>query len=309
MILNQIIKDKPILDLHVHIGPELLRRRYNIISLAKEAQHKHFGFAAKNHFQPTTALATLISEKYEIPIIGSITLNKGVGGINFEAVRAAISGFKSNTQKSNRKKGRFIVWMPTIHAEAHLIYNNRKDIISKWGSLTKYQCTYPEGTGITILDKRNPNSLNEKTLEVLKLIAKEDLVLATGHLSSQEVELLVKEALNIGIKRIIVTHPFFQATNMSIEKQVDLSKLEGVFLELCYVNLKMDNIPINCYIKLIKIAGPKNIILSSDLGQISNETVGDGWENYFQLLNKEGISQEEFIQMAVDNPHKIVIEN
>jgi hypothetical protein len=172
----------------------------------------------------------------------------------------------------------------------------------------EYQYTYAEGTGLTVLDSGDTNLLNKETLKVLELIAKEDLILATGHLSSKEVELLVKEALNIGVKRIIVTHPFFKATDMSIEKQVELSKLKGVFLEICYVNLQMDKIPINSYIQLIKIAGAENIILSTDLGQINSETVGEGWENYFKLLTKEGVSKDEFIQMAIENPHKIAIK-
>jgi len=114
MNIDKIRIDKPILDLHVHIGPEFLRRRYTIKSLAEEAQREFFGFAAKNHFQPTTAWAAMISNNYKIPIIGSITLNKSVGGINPEAVRAALSGFKTNPQKSKRESDRFIVWMPTI---------------------------------------------------------------------------------------------------------------------------------------------------------------------------------------------------
>jgi len=231
----------------------------------------------------------MISKNYKIPIIGSITLNKSVGGINHEAVRAALSGFKVNPQKRNRDRGRFIVWMLTIHAEAHLIYNNRKDIISGWGGATKYQTTYPEGTGLTVLEKKGANLLNKETLKVLELIAKEDLILATDHLSSKEVELLVKEALNIGVRRIIITHPFFKATNMFIEKQVELSKLKRVFFKICYSNLKLDKIHIDSYIQLIKIAGSENIILSTDLGQVSSETVGEGWRNYFKILKKKGI--------------------
>lgn len=308
MILNKIRTNKPILDLHVHVGPEFIPRRYSIKTLAEEAQREQFGFVAKNHFQPTTAWATMISANYKIPIIGSITLNKGVGGISHEAVRAALSGFKTNTQKTKREEGRFIVWMPTIHAEAHLNQYRRNDILTDWGSDVKDQSIYPVGEGLTVLDKRNKNILNKDTVKVLELIAKEDLILATGHLSSNEVELLVKEAFSIGIKRIIVTHPFFQATNMSIEKQTELSKLDGVFIELCYVNLSMDNIPIDLYIQLIERAGSENVILSTDLGQLFNETIVEGWQNYFRLLIKEGVSKDEFIQMAIENPHKIAIK-
>jgi hypothetical protein len=303
------MRERPVLDLHVHVGPELLSRRYTIETLAEEADREFFGFVAKNHFQPTTAWAARISHQYRVPIMGSITLNKGVGGINPEAVRAALSGFKTDPVQTERGKGRFIVWMPTIHAEAHLVHNRRRDIISDWGCSLIYQKTFPEGEGLTVLDQKNRNRLTQETREVLKIIAMEDLILATGHLSSREVELLVKEALNIGVKRIIVTHPFYQATNMPLEKQVELSQLKGVFIELAYVNLEIDKIPIESYIELIRAAGPDPIILSSDLGQPSYEPVGLGWKHFFKLLSEKGVSEYELARMAIENPHHLAIED
>ena len=301
------LMDKPIFDLHVHVGPELLSRRYTVETLAEEAQHEFFGFVAKNHFQPTTAWTSRISDQYRLPIMGSITLNKGVGGINPEAVRAALSGLKTDPLQMERGKGRFIVWMPTIHAEAHLAHNRRRDIISDWGCSVEYQKTYAEGEGITVLDPRNQNRISQETIEVLKIIASEDLILATGHLSSGEVEILVKEALTVGVKRIILTHPFYQATRMSLEKQVELSRLRGVFIELAYANLQFDKIPLETYVALIRAAGPNRVILSSDLGQPTAEPVGLGWKKYFELLSEKGISEKEVAQMSIENPHQIAL--
>jgi len=300
--------DKPIIDLHVHVGPEFIPRRYSIKSLADEAQSEAFGFVAKNHFQATTSWAAMINMEYNIPIIGSITLNKSVGGINHEAIRGALSGLKTNILAENNKlsKRRFIVWMPTIHAEAHLDQYNRKDILAEWGSSSKDQKIYPKGEGLTILEKNNLKYLSPETVKVLELIAKEDLILATGHLSAKEVELLVIEALNIGVKKIIITHPLFQATNMPIKKQIELSKLDGVFIELCYVNLSMDNLSIDLYVKVIEAIGPKNVILTTDLGQSFNESIIEGWRSYYNLLEKKGISKDNFLQMAVENPYIIL---
>jgi hypothetical protein len=297
--------DKPIFDLHVHVGPELLSRRYTVETLAEEAQREFFGFAAKNHFQPTTAWTSRISHQYPIPMMGSITLNKGVGGINPEAVRAALSGLKADPLQMERGKGRFIVWMPTIHAEAHLVHNRRKDILSDWGCSVEYQRTYAEGEGLTVRDPRNKNRISREAREVLKIVASEDLILATGHLSAGEVDMLVKEALTIGVKRIILTHPFYQATDMPIEKQVELSQLRGVFIELAYANLSFDKIPIETYAELIRAAGAHRVILSSDLGQPNSEPVGSGWKNYRKLLAEQGISEKEMAQMSVENPHQL----
>jgi hypothetical protein len=47
-----------------------------------------------------------------------------------------------------------------------------------------------------------------ETIEVLKLIAKNKLVLATGHSSAAEDLMLVREGKKQGIEKIIVTHPW-----------------------------------------------------------------------------------------------------
>jgi hypothetical protein len=299
------LTDRPIFDLHVHVGPELLSRRYTVESLAEEAQRDFFGFAAKNHFQATTAWTARIRDRYPVPIMGSITLNKGVGGINPEAVRAALSGMKTDSLQIDRAQGRFIVWMPTIHSEAHLVHNQRRDIISEWGCAVKYQRTYPEGEGLTVLDPKDRNRISREAREVLNIIASEDLILATGHLSCFEVELLVKEALGAGIRRIILTHPFYQATNMPIEKQVELSRNPGVFVELAYVNIEFDKISIETYIELIRAAGPDRVILTSDLGQPSSEPLALGWKKYFRFLSERGVTKDELILMAIENPHRL----
>jgi hypothetical protein len=302
------LADRPILDLHVHVGPELLSRRYTVDSLAEEARREFFGFAAKNHFQPTTAWVTRIHDPHAPPRVGSITLNKGVGGIHPEAVRAALSGFKRDPLKDMREPGRFIVWMPTIHAEAHLVHNGRSDIITQWGCSPEYPRVYPDGEGLTVLDPRS-GKLSKETLLVLDLIAREDLILATGHLSCREVEQLVPEAVDLGVKRIIVTHPFYQATNMPLETQVKLSRLDGVYIEMAYVNLEIDKIPLETYVALIKATRAHKVFLSTDLGQPGYEPVGTGWRRFLDLLREKGVSEGDLVRMAVDTPHHIVFDD
>ena len=94
---------------------------------------------------------------------------------------------------------------------------------------------------------------------------------------------------------------------MPPEKQVELSKIEGVFIELAYVNLEMDRIPLDSYVDLIRSAGSENVILTTDLGQIINDTVAAGWQDYFKILKEKGISQDQLVQMAVENPHYVAM--
>jgi hypothetical protein len=294
---------RPILDLHVHVGPELIKRKYTMDSLAEEADASGIGFAAKNHFRTTTADAARLSDKVKIPVVGSVTLNLAVGGINAQAIRGALSGCKRNVAEAELDPGRFIVWMPTIHAEAHLAHNGRLDIRLEWGGVPRYQTRFSEGGGLRVFDG---GALSGRTLEVLDLLAAEDLVLATGHLSGAEVEALVPAAVERGVRRIILTHPLYETTALSPAAQRDLCRLKGVYAELSYSNLDIDNMPVETYAEVIRIVGVEKIILSSDLGQTNRPTITDGWRDYYVRLSRQGITAEDFEVMAAANPHTIV---
>jgi hypothetical protein len=35
--------------------------------------------------------------------------------------------------------------------------------------------------------------------------------------------------------------------------------------------------------------------------------VGSGWKKYFKLLTEKGISEKEFAQMSIENPHQLAL--
>jgi len=69
-------------------------------------------------------------------------------------------------------------------------------------------------------------------VDVLKVIAKEKLALATGHSSPAESLMLIREARKLGITRIVVTHPVLNVVNMSIAEMQEAAKLDAL-LEFC----------------------------------------------------------------------------
>ena len=140
-----------VIDMHVHIGPEFLRRRYTSMTLAEEARREGIGVVMKNHFQPTTAMAILARKLADkVAIVGSVTLNYGCGGIDDHGVRSALSGWKSDVTQTDPDRDRFVVWMPTFCAEAHLSVMDRRDIPLHWGVAAKYTREFEEGTGLTL---------------------------------------------------------------------------------------------------------------------------------------------------------------
>ena len=159
------------------------------------------GVVLKNHWTETAGLAWLV-RKYGtqgIEVFGSVTLDTPVGGVNPMAVRymADVEG----------NWGR-IVWMPTHDSEHEVNYNKEtraKAIVSRNGKLI------PE------------------VFEVLDLIKERNLTLATGHVTPEEVLMIMAEAKQRGITRIIVTHPMLgaQFTNMSLPQMQEAVKLGG----------------------------------------------------------------------------------
>src|SRR5436853_694660 len=129
----------------------------------------------KSHYEPTAGLAYLArKEAPGLEVFGGIDLNLTVGGMNVAAVEHL-------TQVSGGW-GRF-VWMSTFDAENQVRYSkeNRPSVrVSRNGELV------PE------------------VREVLGVIAKHQLVMATGHVSPEEALLLIRETKRLGGQRMVV---------------------------------------------------------------------------------------------------------
>lgn len=299
------VDGKGVLDMHVHIGPELLRRRYSAASLADEARREGFGVIMKNHFQPTTALVAAVKRAGDtVPLVGSVALNASTGGVDDHGVRAALSGWKMQVENSDPDPGRFMVWMPTLCSESHLKLFNRRDTPTEWGVQGKYSRLFPVGTGY-VLDENDPAVLSalDRCLDAIK---RYDLILATGHLNKSETVFLVRRAHAMGLKRIVMTHPLFQATQQEIDVLVQLWQECGAYTELAYVNIAMDHLSYDAYAEVIDAVGPEGVVLSSDLGQTFSPPVGEGLRDYFAQLAKHGVHADSIARMAVLNPHWLV---
>src|ERR671923_2541390 len=70
--------------LHVHTGPDLLPRSASDLDLAYRCRERGLvGFAIKSHYIPSAPRAALVRALVpEVHVLGSITLNAAVGGIN-----------------------------------------------------------------------------------------------------------------------------------------------------------------------------------------------------------------------------------
>ncbi len=305
------VDGKGIIDMHVHIGPEFIKRRYSAASLADEARREGIGVVMKNHFQPTTAWVSMVREVGdEVPLIGAVALNLGCGGIDYHGIRSALSGWKTVTTDPDPDSARFVVWMPTVCAESPLDLFGRKDMDLLWGVDDKYTTTIAPGDGLRVID--DDGELIPGLDRALDLIVERDLVLASGHLTGGEAKRLVARAHGRGVRRIVLTHPLWQATELTPEEVRELYIDYGAYTELCYSNLEMhgiDDFSIDDYMEVIEAVGPAGVILSSDCGQTFTPTVTDSARAFHELLRQSGVSDDDIALMSVVNPNRVLFED
>lgn len=284
---------KGAIDPHVHSGPSIAPRGIDHLELAKAASAA--GFAAvvtKDHDYSGVMTAALISKHYPeltTKIYSSIVLNNVVGGFNPYAVEhTAAMGGK-------------IVWLPTLAAENHL----RWEKTSNWVHPASTQKMRP-ATGIPVLDGNRV--VRDEVKEVLDIIAKNDMVLASGHLHVSETWLVFEEAKRRGVGRMVLTHPedIVDATTNDVS---GLAKM-GAFVEhsLCMFieGSKFKTCSAEDLRRLIDAAGVDQTVLCSDLGQTGTIGPIEGFRKGIRLCMDLGYDDDQIRKMVSSNTARML---
>jgi hypothetical protein len=268
-----------VVDIHVHADPDSVARSIDAVDLAKLAKSRGMrALLFKSHYEPTASLAYLVRKAVPgIEAFGGIDLNLTVGGINPAAV-----------ERMTMMKGGWgrVVWMPTFDAENQVRFSKEK---RAFVSVSKNGVLLPEVTA------------------VLALIARHRLTLATGHSTAEEDLLLIRAAKDLGIERIVVTHPMISPIRMTIDQMKQAAAM-GAYLEFVYNGVagRGKEYEMADYTRAIRAVGPEHCILSSDLGQAGNPLHPDGLEVYFKAMRAAGFSVAEIDLMAKTNPARVL---
>ena len=282
------ISMKGVIDMHVHTNPDLRARRYDDFELCDAAVRVGArAIVIKTHLGSTAERAWLVNRYNQIvhgdndfTMVGSITLNACVGGINPVAVENAL------------KMGAKVVWLPTQSARNHL---------QKLGKPV-------DGC----VDVVREGAIVPELSQVFELVRKYDAVLGTGHISAQEAIIVCKAAREAGVQKVVVTHPEWWLVGMTVEEQVKLVKDYDVILERCYAQNKgvgagngyLSNLPDN--LEIIKTVGYKNVLISTDGGQVENPAWEEADQEYLQYMADHGIPEEQVRYMSHDLPARLL---
>jgi len=281
-------------ELHVHAMPCVFDRPFDELELAKQA--RDVGYRAilfKCHHAINADRAIALRKLVPgIEVFGGVVLNRAVGGLNPDAVEAAISfGAKE-------------VWMPTLHAANHIKKIGVADY-PKHRRAKELPKKPRKVEGITILSPRG--EVVPQVHEILGMIADANVILGTSHLSVEEDFALIEAAKEAGVEKILVTHPAWEAVSLSIEDQEKMAEM-GAVLEHC-LNPCMpfgQRYDPKLIADAIKRAGAEHCIMATDFGQWYNPHPIEGMRLFMRLMMRYDISRKEIDLMTKGNPAKLL---
>ena len=278
-------------DTHMHISPDVVERIIDDISLARKFQELGMaGFVLKSHYGSTAERAAVVRAAVPgVQVLGAIALNRAVGGINPLAVEIAA------------REGARTVWLPTVDSvnESHEREAPPGAKVPVW---VKLQLDLREQgieiPPVAVVDE--DGAVLPIVREVLGMIARHGMLLATGHLSRDEIFAVVDAALEEGVVDIVITHPEFPSQDLAVEDQRALAE-RGALLERCFTTPHTGKVSWDDWLANIRACGPESSVLSTDLGQVFNPPVEDGMALMVDRLLDAGFKEEEVYVMAVVN--------
>jgi len=277
-------------DLHVHVAPDVPPRRIDDLTLARRfAELGLAGVALKSHYTSTAERAQVVSGLVpDVEVLGTLTLNQAVGGMNALAVEIAA------------REGARIVWMPTVDSPAETAGRTEPqpgDKVPQWARL---QHELRElGLGVEPVHVTDPDGqLLPETRAVLRAIARHGLILATGHLARDDTFAVVDGALEEGVAHIVVTHPEFPCQDFSIEDQVGLAT-RGCLIERCVSTPHSGKTTWEHVFDGVRAVGVERTLFSSDLGNPDYPAVEDGLALWADRLLGTGFAEDEVRELIV----------
>ena len=279
--------------LHIHSVPDIFERLADDVAVAEACRDAGMrAIVFKCHADTTMTRAWHTSRAVPgIKALGGIVLNLNVGGINPAAVDVAL------------KMGAVQVWMPTYHSLAHYKETGKMGGYAHQGADVKMDYAVKP---ITILDEND--QLIPEIEPILKMVKRHNVILGTSHLGSHEALKLIEAAHDMGLERVVLTHPFFTPPNCSIadiKKAVEL----GAFIEFCGGNA-LSPIPkpicLDLYKEAVDAVGTEKCVISSDCGHPRKTLPPETLRMFAQALMFKGVAQKDVEAMMKYNYDKLL---
>jgi hypothetical protein len=272
-----------VFDLHVHAAPDVRPRLADDRQvLTWYAEAGFTGCVLKAHYDATVGRAAAAAAGTGVRAYGGQVLNRHVGGINPDAVAAALM------------MGARVIWMPTEDAHTQ-----------RAAGLPRLCGQRPDLPDVTYAVPPVDWSVEQRVRDVLALVAEFDAVLATGHLSGPEVAWLLTAAREAGVRRVLLTHPGYRVPGLSAAETRQLTDL-GAYAEVTAVQLLDEPGAAAALAAFVRDVGYERVVLSSDTGQPHNPTPPEALHRLVDALAAEGLDRKALLACASETPERLV---
>jgi hypothetical protein len=269
-------------DLHVHPAPSVQRRTFTALEAIKFASEaKMAGVLLKDHTYNTIAMARTINEMgFQTKAFGAVILNEAVGGVSPSVVEIALAlGTKEIEMPTYSSKGHF-----DAYGDDQKIFPYKKRIRPIW-----------------ILDDHG--NLIPEVEEIIQLVKGTDAFVASGHLSTMEVDAIIRRAKEVGCK-VMVSSVSTDMPGYPLEAQKKWAS-DLVFMEHDYAAVTdMPHIrtPISTIVEQIRMVGAERCVIATDAGNTKLPRNVESMRDFVGRLIEGGVTDKEIDLMARRNP-------
>jgi hypothetical protein len=263
---------KGAVDIHIHGSPSIAPRVETWGFLREMDEAGYRAVCIKEHFVPTTALAYAINKAPCAPktqVFGCLVLNSAVGGLNCTAVDSAL------------QLGARQVFFPTTSSKNHADYLKT---VAKFGG---GRLNVPEPGWRLIDEKGEPVP---EAGHILDFLAQNpEITLSMGHLSPQEIDVLLPQALSRGLKKVVIDHPYF-IIGASVGQVRRWSSM-GAYINFTCSSLenlgRNGHVPLDVLDKTLDAVPEDRLLVSTDFGQPYNGSPVEGLYKMICILLKD----------------------
>ena len=274
MTIGPFIDMQGAVDVHVHSEPDLFPRIADDVGVARHAASLGLrAFSLKCHSERTTSRAYMTMQQVPgIQVVGGIVLNRAVGGINPEAVEAALQLGRQARVDADRGRGQP---RPHVRLDRRLRQAGFDDGPQHGhGHRGVRRRRASRSTASSTCSTWSPSTARSSAPVICRC---------------PRSICLVPAARERGVEKIMITHPFFKVPALDLETLRVLVD-QGAYAEFgyCTVSPMWNHAALTRVVEAINSLGPERCILMSDGGQRHNPMPAECLRVFAQSVYESG---------------------
>lgn len=276
------------LDVHYHIDVDQFKRRYNVIQAGEMYQKLKGGVVLKNHLGSSASLASL-AQSFDLPVFGSTVLNDISGGLSVQPIKNALCQYEF------KLKGRMLVHLPTI------VPNKHKSKLTR--SYTNEQVVEFATRPIKITD--DDGNLLDSVKDIIEFAENQSIVISTGHATKHEIFALVEYIYGHGKKiKLMLNQPANPITCLSAKELRQFEEFDWLYTEQTALTFLLGYQSAEDFSDVV--TNQKNVVYSSDLGQISQIDIPKWRTQSATWFKNIGLTESRVREISLETPLKML---